>query len=215
MAWDDVAAEYAEQPQVDWFDGFIDRHVGDVAGRRVLDLGCGHGWFTHDLQARGADVVGVDGSEQLLEIARTRHPDVAFEHHDLRRGYEGEFDVVVALMVLMDLPDLAPLRLRVRPGGALVATILHPAFYLQRTVDEDTGGGYRQVRGYLDEEEWWIEAFGGHRHYHRPLSAYVSWIASCGLGLVELFEPEAAVYEGWRRRIPTRAGLAARPISGR
>lgn len=211
-AWNNVSAEYAEQPQVTWFDGFLDRHLGDVAGKRVLDLGCGHGWFTKNLHERGADVVGIDGSEGLLEVARSRYPEVSFEHHDLRSGYEGEFDAVVALMVLMDLPDLSQLRLGVRPGGVLIATILHPAFFLQKTIDEEDGRGYRQVRGYLDEEEWWLEGFGGHWHYHRPLSAYVSWIASCGLGLVELSEPEVDSYEGWRRRIPTRAGLAARPI---
>lgn len=213
VAWNDAAADYAEQPQVDWFDHFIDRHLGDVAGKRVLDLGCGHGWFTSKLHARGADVLGVDGSEQMLAIAQSRYPSVAFEHHDLRRGYEGDFDAVVALMVLMDVPDLTQLRLRVRTGGVLVATILHPSFFLQKTAD-DEAGGYREVRGYLNEEEWWIDGLGGHWHYHRPLGAYVSWIVSCGLGLVELFEPEAVVYEGWRRAIPTRAGLAARPISG-
>ena len=212
-AWDGVAGAYADQPQVDWFEEFIDRHLGDVAGKRVLDLGCGHGWFSNELHARGADVVGVDGSAQLLDIARSRYPHVTFEQRDLRRGYDGEFDAVVALMVLMDLPDLSALRLRVRNGGVFVATLLHPAFFLQKTVDEADGRGYRQVRGYLEDEAWWLDSFGGHWHYHRPLGSYVSWLASCGLGLVELFEPEAAVYEGWRRKIPTRLGLAARPFS--
>ncbi len=210
-AWDNVASEYAEQPGVDWFDGFIDRHLGDVAGKRILDLGCGHGWFTNELHARGADVVGVDGSDRLLDIARSRYPHAHFELADLRDGYEGDFDAVVALMVLMDIPDLSSVRVRVRSGGVLVATILHPAFFKQRTVD-DGDSGYREVRGYLDDEAWWLDGFGGHWHYHRPLSAYVSWVAACGLGLVELFEPEPAVYEGWRRKIPTRLGLAARPI---
>lgn len=214
MAWDNVSAAYAAQPQVGWFDEFLDRHLGEVAGKKVLDLGCGHGWFTKRLHDQGADVIGIDGSEALLEIARVRYPEVHFEHHDLRIDYEGEFDAVVALMALMDLPDLSKLRLRVRAGGVLVATILHPAFFLQQTVDEDDGRGYRQVRGYLEEEEWWLDGFGGHWHYHRPLGAYVSWIASCGLGLVELFEPEVDAYDGWRRMIPTRAGLAAQPVEG-
>lgn len=143
-------------------------------------------------------------------IARGRYPHAHFERADLRDGYEGEFDAVVALAVLMDIPDLSSVRVRVRPGGVLVATILHPAFFRQKTVD-DGDAGYREVRGYLDEEAWWLDGFGGHRHYHRPLSAYVTWIAACGLGVVELFEPEPAVYEGWRRKIPTRLGFAARP----
>jgi hypothetical protein len=138
---------------------------------------------------------------------------VTFEQVDLREEYEGEFDIVVALMVLMDIPELSKLKLTIRAGGVLIATILHPAFFLQKTVD-DEDGGYREVRGYLDEESWWIDSFGGHWHYHRPLSWYVSWIASRGLGLVELFEPEPVVYGGWRRKIPTRMGLAARRCEG-
>ncbi|MGQ0432144.1 MAG: class I SAM-dependent methyltransferase [Microthrixaceae bacterium] len=209
-AWDEVADAYAAQPNTDWFDGFVDRHLGDVSGRRVLDLGCGHGWFTDQLRQRGADVVGVDGSTRLLEIARSAYPNTAFRQVDLRDGIDGEFDVVVALMVLMDVPDLSVIRPVVAPGGVLVATILHPSFFLQKTIDDEQGG-YRQVRNYLDEEAWWIEGFGGHWHYHRPLGAYVDWLGSIGLGLVELFEPSPTVYDGWRARIPTRAGLAARP----
>lgn len=105
--WDSVAGTYATQVDVDWFDGFLERHLGDVAGKRVLDLGCGHGWFTAMLHERGADVVGVDGSERLLEVARQRYPDVEFEQSDLTEGFEGTFDIVVALMVLRS-PRLVP-----------------------------------------------------------------------------------------------------------
>src|SRR4051812_33478891 len=96
-AWDAVADSYAEQPQVDWFDDFLDRHLGDVSGKRILDLGCGHGWFTDELERRGADVVGVDGSERLLAIARSRYPSVTYMHRDLRDGFGpegGTFDAV-------------------------------------------------------------------------------------------------------------------------
>lgn len=209
--WDALADRYAAQSDVDWFDSFLERHLGDVAGRRVLDLGCGHGWFTARLHERGADVVGVDGSERLLEVARQRYPDIEFEHRDLTEGFDGTFDIVVALMVLMDVPTLAPIRPRVTEGGVLIATILHPAFFLQTTVDDERGG-YRMVRGYLDEEVWWVDTFGGHHHYHRPLGAYIDWAASLGLGVVELYEPPAASYQGWRTRIPTRLGFAARPV---
>jgi SAM-dependent methyltransferase len=215
-AWNAIAAAYTEQAHAELFDGFLDRYLADdLTGKQALDLGCGHGWFTNELYRRGAQVLGVDGSEVLLGTARRQYPDVPFAEIDLRAGYEGEFDIVVALMVLMDLPDLSSLRLRVRAGGVLVATILHPAFFLQKTVDEEGGGGYREVRGYLEDEAWWIEGFGGHWHYHRPLSAYVSWLAECGLGVVELYEPEPTVYQGWRRKIPTRLGLAARPLDAR
>jgi 2-polyprenyl-3-methyl-5-hydroxy-6-metoxy-1,4-benzoquinol methylase len=85
-AWDAVADSYAEQPQIDWFDEFLARHLGDVAGKRILDLGCGHGWFTNELDRRGADVISIDDSERLLAIARSRYPTVTLEHRDLSYG---------------------------------------------------------------------------------------------------------------------------------
>ncbi len=91
--------------------------LGDVAGRRVLDVGCGSGWLTSELVARGASVVGIDGSERLLEQARKRCPEVEFHRHDLRAGLPGlggRFDCAVAHMVLMDVDPIGPLVRDVR-----------------------------------------------------------------------------------------------------
>src|ERR1043165_8328054 len=46
--------------------------VGEVSGRRMLDLGCGEGGYARELTRRGADITGVDGSETLVQIARER-----------------------------------------------------------------------------------------------------------------------------------------------
>lgn len=213
-AWDSVADTYAAQPDDGRFDGFLDRHLGDVAGRRVLDLGCGHGWFAGQLHRRGARVDAVDGSARLLDIARREHPGPDYRLVDLAAdGIDGTYDVVVSLMVLMDVSTLDRIRPAIAPGGVLLATILHPSFWNQRTVDEPGGGGYRMVRGYLDHDVWHVESFGGHAHHHRPLGFYVDWLASLGLGLVELFEPPTAAHAGgWREKIPTRLGLAAYPL---
>jgi SAM-dependent methyltransferase len=214
-AWDRAADTYAAQPTIDWFDDFFDRHLpSDLTSATVLDVGCGHGWFAAQLHARGARVTGVDGSSSLLAIAEREHPGPSYRHVDLTsEGISGTFDYVVALMVLMDVPTLD--RITPTVTEALVATILHPAFWNQRTVDDDSigNGGYRRVTGYLARETWNVESFGGHAHYHRPLMDYVSWIRDRGLGMTELFEPASAVYDGWRRDIPTRLGIAARPVA--
>ena len=52
-------------------------------GQRILDLGCGVGQVAARFHRLGAQVIGVDGNERLLEVARARHPEVRFERLDL------------------------------------------------------------------------------------------------------------------------------------
>src|SRR5579859_8136704 len=46
--------------------------LGDVQGRKILDVGCGEGGYSRELVRRGAQVTGVDGSARLIEVARAR-----------------------------------------------------------------------------------------------------------------------------------------------
>ena len=91
-AWDRVARTYAEvvgqasDSIYSRFEPFLWRHVGDLSGLCLLDVGCGHGWLAELCRVRGATVVGVDGSGELLAIARARYPEVAFERADLTEG---------------------------------------------------------------------------------------------------------------------------------
>jgi len=78
------------------------RLPGDLAGARVLDAGCGAGQMTAELAARGADVVAVDISPSLVEIARDRLPTnlagrVDFRSGDMLDAALGRFDHVVAM----------------------------------------------------------------------------------------------------------------------
>ena len=52
-------------------------------GDRILDIGCGDGWWDHRIQATGAHVVGVDLDERRLEIARTRNQTPRVEYHKM------------------------------------------------------------------------------------------------------------------------------------
>lgn len=84
--------------------------LGPVQGRRILDVGTGTGRAAFILAGAGAQVTGVDASEQMLAIARDR---AAREHAsiDFRSGDAHEldfpprsFDVVISLRVLMHTP---------------------------------------------------------------------------------------------------------------
>jgi SAM-dependent methyltransferase len=233
-SWDSVAAVYSERVTGSdsisaRFGPFLDQELGPLAGKAVLDLGCGHGWLAARLAAAGAEAVGLDGSAELLAIARTRHPGVELLQADLTLGLgsaQGRtFDRIVSLMVLMDLPALDPLlgdvSAALRPGGRFIFTMPHPCFWAQIPVeDQGSGERFRKVRSYLPLEHRWVTSFGGHRHYHRPLSWYFDRLAEAGLGVARLVEPptpptdnrpaeEWTDYEVWMSTIPTMIGVSA------
>ena len=103
-------------------------HLGEIRGRRVLDLGSGTGFVAALLAANGADVDAIDISETSLDIARWRAKisGVAdrIHFHNMAAetlAFEGEsFDAVCGAFVLhhLDLSIGAPeLRRVLRPGG--------------------------------------------------------------------------------------------------
>ena len=79
----------------------LSRLPADLRGARVLDAGCGAGQMTAELAARGAEVVAVDISPALVEIARARlpaslEPKVSFASGDMTADH-GRFDYVMAM----------------------------------------------------------------------------------------------------------------------
>ncbi|WP_285507896.1 class I SAM-dependent methyltransferase [Actinokineospora sp. NBRC 105648] len=76
------------------------------AGARVLDLGCGSGLPTaKQLVDAGLDVVGVDESPVMLDLARAQAPGADYRLGDLRALTDlGEFDAVVTFFALLMLP---------------------------------------------------------------------------------------------------------------
>ena len=104
----------------------------DLTGMRILDAGCGAGQMTAELAARGADVVAVDISPSLVEIARNRLPadranKVTFLSGDMLSPDLGMFDHVVAMdsMIYYEGPDLAQAitGLSARVRGRIVFTV--------------------------------------------------------------------------------------------
>src|SRR5262245_27060386 len=92
---------------------------------RILDLGCGPGWYTEGFTAVG-EVIGIDLSDTAIAIARSRFPSVRFlagnvYDHPLPISY---FDVAVSQEVIDHVPDPAGFLRRaseaLRPGGYLV-----------------------------------------------------------------------------------------------
>ncbi len=87
----------------------------DLRGARILDAGCGTGALAFELAQRGAEVVGVDVSPTLVELARERAPcdlgpgSATFAVGDMLDPSLGAFDYVVAMdsLIHYEGPDIA------------------------------------------------------------------------------------------------------------
>ncbi len=208
--YDSIAEWYAE-----WAEGGVALFaaeplrslVGDVAGRQVLDLACGHGAMTRLLAGWGATVTGTDIAARLLEIARRREVGascgIAYVRDDaqtLATFADRTFDGATCRLALMDIPDLAATFRAVtrvlRPGGWFAFSLVHPCFYPPHsdTFAAPDGTVYRRVRRYFDEAHWFSDNPEGVRSkvgaYHRTLSTYLNTATGAGLRLDRLLEPQ-------------------------
>lgn len=97
----------------------------------VADLGCGPGAHALALAQRGYDVVGLDGSPRMAQIARARaardEVDATFDVHDVSSSLpfaDASLGGALAILVLQHLPDpaafIAEIRRCLRPGGHLL-----------------------------------------------------------------------------------------------
>nr|WP_314524966.1 class I SAM-dependent methyltransferase [uncultured Pseudomonas sp.] len=112
-----------------------------MKGLKVVDLGCGYGWFSRWASEQGAaSVLGLDVSEKMLERARqtTSGATVRYERADLEQLDlpPAQFDLAyssLALHYIKDLPRLfATIHAALKPGSRFVFSIEHPIFMAPR-----------------------------------------------------------------------------------
>ncbi|MGW0807389.1 class I SAM-dependent methyltransferase [Nonomuraea sp. NPDC002799] len=232
--YDDIADFYA----AGWTDIIDDpaslRLLGllePIAGRRVLEIACGHGRISRELARRGAEVAGVDISAALIDKARTAEREaplgIHYVHADVTQpglfttdpGETGPglrelapFDAVVCGFGLSDIDDLegavSGAAAALRPGGVFACSILHPCFPGGQGVSGSWPGDAR-----YHAEGWWRadgELSALRRQVganHRTLSTYLNTLREHGLWLEEMAEPEPS--PSWAAK---RADVARFPV---
>lgn len=209
------------------YEPIIDELLGDVTDKRVLDAGCGDGLYARKLAARGASVTAVDGSTEMIKLAvcDTRGADIEYRVADLTKPLplsEHHFDVVLANMVLMDIPriDVAMSEFArvLTSGGILVFSLTHPCFFCSDWVHDPHGAKlHKAVAHYLSVKVEELDFWGPTLHFHRPLSHYFDEVTRNGL-VVDAFKepmpPEDVVarHVEWQhhRRVPSFIVVRAR-----
>lgn len=253
-SWEKVADWYDEMLEGKGNDHYEDvilpgalRLLGVTAGMSILDVACGQGILSRRVAALGAAVVGVEASPALVAAARERSKappkgaaPLSFEVGDARElatlGLSG-FDAAACIMALSNIDPLEPVMRGVaaalRPSGAFVWIITHPAFRAAGQTswgwDEQTKSQYRRVDGYLSPGQRKIEMNPGKAvrggeavstyTFHRPMQAYFDAMRRCGFLVEQLEEwpslrasnsgPRAAEENRARREIPLFVGVRA------
>jgi SAM-dependent methyltransferase len=186
-------------------------------GRRVLDLGCGFGWFCRWARENGAaSVLGVDVSERMLARARveTRDPAVAYLRADLEtfRPDAASFDLAYSSLAFHYLEDLGGLFGRIHaalaPGGRFVFSVEHPVMTAPAdpawSVDAQ-GRDIWPLSGYLDEgrrsTNWLAD---GVIKQHRTIATYVTLLRRAEFAVSQLVEwgpshDQVAAHPEWKK----------------
>ena len=115
-----------------------------LAGKLVLDLGCGEGYCSRMLRQRGAHVAGLDVSENMIELARQAERaqplGIRYDTGDAVTAdlEDASFDLVVAVFLFNYLgveqmrKTMANVHRMLRPGGHFVFAVPHPLFAFMR-----------------------------------------------------------------------------------
>ena len=193
-AYDQIADEYDEDVKSNAYNAHLEfpatsSLVPDVDGKRVLDAGCGTGVYTEWLLDRGADVVGVDVSEEMLAHARERVGERAtFHRADLGEpldfAAEHSFDGVLSALALDYVREwreaFSEFARVLEPGGFLVFSVGHPMDVFEAGGD----GNYFEVE--RQTKEWAVDV----PYYRRPFSEMLEPLVEVGFGIEQIVEPQ-------------------------
>lgn len=121
---------------------WIDQHA-TLAGKKVLDVGCGGGILAESMATRGAHVTGIDLSEKALSVARLHLLESGLQvdyqlisAEALAKEHEASFDIVTCMEMLEHVPSPASIiqacSQMVKPGGHVFFSTLNrnPKSYL-------------------------------------------------------------------------------------
>jgi len=183
---------------------YIEARAG-LAGRRVLDVGCGGGLLAEGMARRGARVTGIDLAGEALAVARLHALDSGIDVEyrlapveSVARAEPSSFDLVTCLEMLEHVPDPAAvvdsLARLVRPGGDVICSTINrnPRSFALAIV----GGEY--LMGLLPR--------GTHRYGRliRP-SELSAWARAAGLELRDL---AGLAYDPFRRQAQVSADVS-------
>lgn len=205
--------------------------------KKIIDIACGQGFFSHAFAAAGAEVLGLDISPELVSLAKKDAASTArFEvapAEKLTPASSASFDTATIVLALQNIKDMnAALKETSRVlkvGGELVLVLNHPCFRIPKGsawgFDESAKVQYRRVDKYGRPYTVAIDMAPGTKakvqtvSFHRPLQEYFKSLAAAGFAVTGLEEwishkkseigPRAAAEDAARKEFPMFLTLVA------
>ncbi len=198
-AYDQLAEAYAALVDTKPHNAYYERPatlslLPDVAGKHVLDAGCGPGAYAEWLVEHGAIVEAFDANQKMVHLAQQRLGNrVAVRQADLEQPLDflpdSSFDLVVAPLVMDYIRDweaaFGEFHRVLKPGGVLVFSMEHP---FAKFDDHRLTSNYFHV----ERVEYTWRGFGkpvSVPSYRRPLSAVINPLLRAGFILDQVLEP--------------------------
>lgn len=176
------------------------RLLGNVEGKRVLELGCGGGQASIALARQGAKVIAVDPSMHRLDAVRSAcdREGVKVELHqadlaEIAFVRADTVDLVVSIFSLATVPDLDRVFRQVhrvlKTECHLVFSVPHPSFTMMDLVGDDP---LRIGRSYFDREPAdWSTSDSSGKDYRRTIADLFTSLTRANFRVDTMLEPEA------------------------
>lgn len=180
-------------------------------GETILDLACGEGFFSREFYKRGADVIGVDISKELIEIARkkldpnklsTKRKIEFFTSPASRLNFikDCTVDAITIILALQNIENVKEVLREcdrvLKDSGKIFIIMTHPAFRVPKSSawGWDNNIQFRRIDAYMSEQKILIEMAPGKNSiqhtltFHRPLQYYCKALKKNNLCVVDLEE---------------------------
>jgi len=184
----------------------LSRWFQDLRGRKVIDVGCGQGFFSRLLAEKGATVTGVDSGDSLLALAIKENKNIKYVKADAQNlsfAKAGEFDMALCVLSLQNMENLKAVLGEIsrilKPGGKLIAVLNHPAFRIPQNsswgFDEGNKIQYRRIDSYLFPAKIKIDMHPSEKikkvytySFHHSLQDYMKALSATSFAIVKLEE---------------------------
>ena len=175
-------------------------------GQTILDIACGQGFFSREFYKKGGNIIGVDASSKLIELAKKHSPkEIRYYTAPADKipiTLPHSVDFVTIVLAIQNIENVSGVfqecRRLLKPAGKLLIVMNHPTFRVPKMSswgwDEKEKKQYRRIDRYLSELKEKIQMHPGKNpgvvtvSFHRPIQYYSKLLQKNNLAITRIEE---------------------------